>query len=459
MTAPPPWLAPALAYLPQWLGYQMRMSEQPGCSFAVAYRDTIVHESAYGSADLGAGVKLTPRHRFRVASHSKSFTAAAILKLREQGRLKLDDTAGQYVQGLHPDIAAATLSQLLSHTAGIVRDGADSGYWACRAPFSDEAAIRADLAQPPTIDANTQLKYSNHGFALAGLVIEAVTAEPYGAWVQREIVTAAGLRETTPDVPIPARAKLAQGHGSKALLNRRVVIPSAQSTFALAAATGFVSTASDLAKWFAQLSPKAETSVLSAASRREMTRPQWRDAYSPLERSYGLGIISGAFEGWKWFGHSGGFPGTLTCTATIPAQALTISILTNAADGWCHLWLDGAAHILKRFEQAGPPSDAVADWGGRWWSVWGANDFVPMGNRVMVAAPGLVKPMLQVPEIEVTGPDAGRIAQSGAFGSYGEPVQRVRQKAGKVGSMRFAGMTLVSEAALAKELTGRYGKA
>jgi CubicO group peptidase (beta-lactamase class C family) len=453
----PAWLTAALAYVPQWLGYQMRVSEQPGCAIAIAHPGTIMHQSAFGSADLGAGLKLTPRHRFRVASHSKSFTAAAIMKLREQGRLKLDDTAGQYVDGLHPDIAAATIAQLLSHTAGIFRDGTDSAYWACRAPFSDEAAIRADLTLAPSIDANTRLKYSNHGFALAGLVIEAITGEPYGVWTQREIVAAAGLSETTPDVPLPARAKLAQGHSTKTLLGRRVVLASDQSTHALAAATGFVSTAADLAKWFAQLDPAAETSVLSAASRREMTRPQWRDAYSPLERSYGLGIISGSFDGWDWFGHGGGFPGTITISATVPAQGLTVSVLTNAADGWSHLWLEGVMHILKRFEQSGPPTEATADWAGRWWSLWGAVDLVPVGDRVLVAAPGLPKPLLKVPELQILGTDDARIVQAGAFASFGEPVSRRRNKSGKVTSLRLAGMTLLPEAALAKELARHDG--
>ena len=457
MTTPPDWLAPALAYIPQWIGYQMRISEQPGCAVAIAHRGVLVHESAYGHADLAAGVKLTPRHRFRVASHSKSFTAAAIMKLREQGRVKLDDTAGQYVDGLHPDIATATVAQLLSHTAGIFRDGLDSAYWARRAPFSDAAAIRADLALPPSIDAGTRLKYSNHGFALAGLVIEAITGEPYGSWMQREVVTPAGLRETTPDVPLPPRAKLASGHSSKALLGRRVTVPSDQTTDALAAATGFVSTAADLSKWFAQLSPGAETSILSAASRREMTRPQWRDLHSPLDRSYGLGIVTGAVEGWEWFGHSGGFPGTITCSAAIPSQGLTVSVLTNAADGWSHGWVDGIIHILKRMADAGAPDAATAGWAGRWWSLWGASDLVPAGNRVLVAAPGLLKPLLKVPELEVTGPDSARIAQAGAFASYGEPVRRVFNKAGKVTVLRLAGMTLLPEAALAKELQGRRG--
>jgi CubicO group peptidase (beta-lactamase class C family) len=95
------WLRHALDYIPRWIEFQMRMSQQPGCIVAIAHRGAIVLERAFGCADLATGETLTPRHRFRVASHSKSFTAAGILKLREQGKLKLDDQAGQFVADLH----------------------------------------------------------------------------------------------------------------------------------------------------------------------------------------------------------------------------------------------------------------------------------------------------------------------------------------------------------------------
>ena len=457
MTDAPPWLAPALDYIPRWLGYQMRATEQPGCAIAVAYKGEVVLEAAFGHADLGAGEALTPRHQFRVASHSKSFTATAILKLREQGRVKLDDTAGQYVPGLHPDVASATVAQLLSHTAGIERDGPDCAYWVDRAPFLDAAGLRAELSTAAAIEAATRLKYSNHGFGLAGMVVEAITGEPYGVWVAREVVAAAGLTETTPDVPLPPGAALARGHGGKALLGRRLVFPGDQSTHALASATGFVSTAADLARFFGQLSPGAATSVLSVASRREMSRQQWKDLWSPLAQSYGLGTISGVFDGgWDWFGHSGGFQGYVTRTAVVPGQELSISCLTNAVDGLSHVWLDGALAILKRFSEEGAPGPALADWTGRWWSVWGPTDLVAIGEKVLLASPGLANPVLKVPELTVTGPDQARISQSGAFGSYGEPARLLRGADGAVTSVQVAGGRLIPEAALAAELTARY---
>jgi len=140
------WLKPALDYILQWLEYQMRETEQPGCVIAIVHKGRVILEQAFGYADIVARAPLTPRHRFRVASHSKSFTAAGIMKLREVGKLNLDDRIGGHVEGLHPMVAEATIAQLLSHSAGIVRDGSDSGQWQGLRPFLDAAELRADLA-------------------------------------------------------------------------------------------------------------------------------------------------------------------------------------------------------------------------------------------------------------------------------------------------------------------------
>ena len=459
MTERPAWLDPALAYIRDWLGYQMRITEQPGCAVAVAFKGDVVMEAAFGHADLHAGEALTPRHRHRVASHSKSFTATAILKLREQGRLKLDDRAGQHVTGLNPQIASATLAQLLSHTAGVERDGPSCEYWQDRKPFLNEAELREELARPAAIEPALRLKYSNHGFGLLGLVIEAVTGEPYAVWVKREVVDAAGLTETTPDAPLPPGAPLAQGHSGKALLGRRLVFPGDKCTHALAPATGFVSTAADLVRFFGQLAPSAEQSVLSVEGRREMSRPQWKDPWSPADIGYGLGTMSGRFDGWDWFGHGGGFQGYLTRTATIPAAHLTLSCLTNAADGPSTPWQDGIMAILKRFHDTGAPAADLADWTGRWWSVWGASDLVPVGDKVLIAAPGLANPVLKASEVAVTGPGEGRITEAGGFGNFGEPVRLIRGDDGQVAAVQVAGTRMVREADLAAELTGRYERA
>jgi CubicO group peptidase (beta-lactamase class C family) len=450
------WLDAALDYIPHWLDYQMRQTEQPGCVMAIAHAGTIRLDRAFGMADRRQATALTPRHRFRVASHSKSFTAAGIMKLREQGRLRLDDPVGQYVKGLHPQVAAATIAQLLSHTAGLVRDGADTGQWSDRRPFLSADEIRADLADGPVIPANTRMKYSNHGYGVLGFVIEAVTGEPFREWIAREIVAAAGLHETEPDMPLRTDAPFARGHGAMLPLGRRVVIPGENPTGALAPATGFVSTAADLARFFNQLAPEAETRLLSVESRREMIRSQWPEAHSTGHRRYGLGIITGEIGAWSWFGHSGGFQGYITRTLTIPAQMLTVSVLTNAADGPAQNWTEGACHILQGFAKFGAPPAEPADWTGRWWGLWGAVDLLATRDRVLVANPALANPLLDASEIELTEPDAGRITLAGSFANHGEPVRRERAPDGAVTAIRLGGTRLLPEAVLAAELQSRY---
>ena len=446
------WLASALDYLPRWLEHQMRVSEQPGCAVAVSHRGQLVFEAAFGHADLARGIALTPRHGFRVASHSKTFTVAALMRLRELGKLRLDDPVARHVGGLSKAVGALTLAQLASHSAGLVRDGADAAQWALRGPFLDEAALRADLALPPPLDAGLRFKYSNHGYGLLGLAIEAVTGETYASWVAREIVAASGLQETQPDVPRRAQ-RLAAGHSAKQPLGERVAIDVSMSTQALAAATGFVSTAADLARFFGSLAPAARASVLSPASRREMMRRQWRSEHDSSQRWYGLGTVCGTTGGWDHVGHSGGFPGVITRTACVPSQQLAELVLTNAADGLSHQWLDGTLHLLQAFEKHGAPSRRTAPWCGRFWSLWGALDLLPMsGARVLLANPGLHNPVLDASEIDVTGRDHGQVVQAGGFANHGEPVRLVRDARRRITHLWHGGMRLETEAATRRAL-------
>lgn len=451
------WLRAALDYVPRWIDFQVRHVDQPGCSIAVAHRGEIVLEEAFGTADLGSGEALTPRHRFRAASHSKTFTATGILKLKERGLLRLDDAAGTFVPGLHEAAAAATVQQLLSHSAGYVRDGADAGYFSDLRPFLTAEQLKAELALPPPLPAGERFKYSNHGYGVLGLVIEAVTGEHYRDWIMREVVAPAGLNETFADIGLAGGGPLARGHSTRLPFGRRLVIPGDAPTADLAAAGGFVSTAADLARFFSQLAPKSPSPLLSAASRRDMTRRHWRDAESTLERYYGLGTISGSLAGWDWFGHSGSFAGTLSRTAVFPAEEIAVCVLTNAIDGPAQLWVDGIGHILRAFARDGAPSEEVADWAGRWWTLWGAFDFVPIGSKVLVSQPALNPPLAEVSEIAVTGLDSGLVTRAAGFNQPGEPATRVRDPEGEIAEMWMGGARLIGEFAFAEEAGNRYG--
>lgn len=365
MTAQDQALAAALDYIPRWIAHQMRTTEQPGCSFAVARHGKLVAEFALGQS--GDGRALTPRHRFRVASHSKTFTAAAVLRLRELGRWQLDDAVGRYVPGLHPRVASATLAQLLSHSAGLVRDGADAAQWSDRAAFLDEAALRADLATGPVITPHTRLKYSNHGYGLLGLAIAGVTGEPYTEWIAREIVAASGLQETTPDMP--AVPDLSKPRTRKAL-------PFAQG---------------HSAKWV-----RAATGTGSATRAASRAR----------------------------------------CRAPCACRSRGCA----------------SAHSPM------PPTARTAAWTGRWWSLWGAFDLLPMATKVLVATPSLANPVLDATQIEPSArqPGMGRIALAGSFASHGEAARLELDAKGQAGALWLAATRLQPEPQAAQELAARY---
>ena len=377
------------------------------------------------------------------------------MKLVDAGKLRLDDRVDTYVEGLHPQTAAATLRQLLSHSAGVVRDGVDAGQWQMRRPFLDVAELRAALAQAPVLDANTRFKYSNHGFGLLGLVIERVTGEAYGSWIAREIVAAAGLQSTWPDAP-PVTAKLAHGHGARALLGTRFEIDNAVSTNALAAATGFTSNARDLTSFFRQLSPAAQNSWLGVSARREMTRRQWRVPDMAVERHYGLGTIHGGDGEWAWFGHSGAFPGCFSHTIVLPSHDVTISVIVNAFEVSPLVLVDGLVAIMRAFREGGAPSAATARWSGRWWSVAGATDLVPLRDKVLVVAAAQANPLLDAVELADVNETSARIAKAGGFLSYGEPARLVSDASGNPVEFWLGGTKLLPETTFAAEVQQRF---
>ncbi|HEX4727750.1 MAG TPA: serine hydrolase domain-containing protein, partial [Jatrophihabitans sp.] len=164
-------------YYRSWLDYRRWFLRVPGVQVAIAERGVPVLSAAFGSANLDTGEPLTEQHRFRIASHSKSFAAVAVLQLLEQGRLRLDDPLGERVPELADSpVAAVTVGELLSHGGGVIRDSEDGDFWQGWRDFPDRdglLAIAIDTSAA-VIDRNDRFKYSNIGYGLLALVLEAV---------------------------------------------------------------------------------------------------------------------------------------------------------------------------------------------------------------------------------------------------------------------------------------------
>src|SRR5882757_2945790 len=157
-----------------WLEYQRRYLRTPGVQAAIRVGDELILSTAIGSSDEVLGTPLRTDHLFRIASHSKTFTATSIMQLVEQGKVRLDDPIDQYVAELAGgELAPVTLRELLGHQGGVIRDGLEKDYWQLMDPFPDRAALvelcrtGGRIYQP-----NEYFKYTNIGYSLLGLVIE-----------------------------------------------------------------------------------------------------------------------------------------------------------------------------------------------------------------------------------------------------------------------------------------------
>ena len=187
-----------LGYYDSWLAFQQRYRRVPGVQAAVLVAGEVVLSTAYGVADVATSTQLTTDHLFHVASHSKTFTATVVHQLVAAGRLRLDDSVGQWLPDLAgTPVAGVTVRALLAHGGGVVRDGHDGDFWALYRAFPDAdtvlAVARDEGAVLPT---NERFKYSNVGYSLLGLVIEAVTGRPYADVVREQVIDRLGLSPT-----------------------------------------------------------------------------------------------------------------------------------------------------------------------------------------------------------------------------------------------------------------------
>jgi hypothetical protein len=156
-----------------WLEGQILYRDLPGIAVGVVSDQELVWATGFGLADRAGKIPMTPQTKFRMASHSKLFTATAVMQLREQGKLRLDDPVSKYLpwftlKAAEPDDPPITIEELLTHSSGLPRE-AGSHWTTFNFPTSEELrGLMADRQAP--FAPEVQWKYSNLAFSIAGMI-------------------------------------------------------------------------------------------------------------------------------------------------------------------------------------------------------------------------------------------------------------------------------------------------
>ena len=323
----------------------------PGVSFGIVADGKLVYSNSYGYTDIEKKIPVTAASMFRIASMSKSFTCMAILKLRDEGKLKLDDPAYLYIPELQQlkyptaDAPPITIRHLMTHSAGFPEDNP----WGDRQLADTDKDLmefigrQINFSNPPGI----AYEYSNLGFALQAKIITKVSGMRYQDYLKKNIFEPLGMSNTTYEFADVDAAKLA--HGYRWLNNKwnEEVLLHDTPDGSWGAMGAMISSVNEFAGYMAfHLSawPASNTSdkgPVKRSSIREMHHPwRWigfdagytfpggRKCAITTAYCYGLGWLNDC-EGKTYIGHSGGLPGFGSQWRIMPDYGIGVVALAN----------------------------------------------------------------------------------------------------------------------------------
>jgi CubicO group peptidase (beta-lactamase class C family) len=300
------------------------MKEQmiPAVSIAIARGDRTLVARGYGLANVELDVSASASTVYRIGSLTKQFTAAAVMRLVEAGKMTLDDPIEKYLPEYPVAGRRITIRHLLTHTSGIKSYTSLGPKFWDNAPldFSHEKLIALFTDEPPDFQPGEKFLYNNSGYYLLGVILEKVTGETYGSHVKKALFEPLGLTSTMYCDNGPLIKQRAAGYQVMlgAVLNAPYL--SMKAPFSAGA---LCSNVTDLVAWTSAL---MNGKVVTRASLEQMTTPaKLNDGTST---TYGFGLAIGSGEA-KTISHGGGINGFGSYMTYQPKDGTTVVVLTN----------------------------------------------------------------------------------------------------------------------------------
>jgi len=431
-----------LRVITNWLEAQRDYANMPSISAAIVVGDELIWSDAFGYSDLSQKTEATDTTIYSICSITKLFTSIAILQLRDQGLLSLDDSISEHlpwfdIEPAYPKSAPVTIRSILTHSSGLPRES-DFPYWTdSEFPFPDQEQLRKKLTEQKTLyPADTYYQYSNLGMSLLGEIIAEKSGCSYKEYMIDNLINPLGLTDTRPELPESLRGKqFATGYSVETRERKRDELAVFQAG-SITPAVGFSSTVKDLAK-FASWQFKAleviEDPILNGNTLREMHRVHWMDP--DWENTRGLGFMLKRWGGVTVVSHTGGCPGYLSQFVLIPEKKWAFIVMVNGLGINLDPYVMGMYQIMKSYDKEKGDDKAPvanqADYCGKYYSHWdGESIIVPWKEKLGAFSlyyPDQKKPDPLMKHIE--GDTFKRIRDDGKLG---EEIKFERDKDNKV---------------------------
>jgi CubicO group peptidase (beta-lactamase class C family) len=301
-------------------------ADDPGAAVLVRWRGKTVLRKGYGMANLDLEVPVAPEQVFEIGSVTKQFTAAAILRLAEQGKLELSDPIQKYLPDFPTGDAVITIDQLLHHTSGVPSyTGMPEWLPRWREDMSLETLIGLFRGKPLDFPPGTSWSYSNSGYVLLGAVIEKVAGRSYEEYVEKELFAPLGMVDSRYGHQEEVVRGRAAGYQKGAAGWENAPYLSLTQPYA---AGSLMSTVDDLARWSDALEGGK---VVSLASRDRMFTPAILRGgdQDGVSTRYGLGNGVTEVAGRLAHEHGGGIHGYVCALLRVPGEELLVVILSN----------------------------------------------------------------------------------------------------------------------------------
>jgi D-alanyl-D-alanine carboxypeptidase len=310
------------------LAYATLASElAPGITLAVVHGGDTLVIRGYGLADVENQVPVTDQSVFRIGSVTKQFTAAAVMKQVEQGRIRLDATVADYLPDYPAPGRAVTIHQLLNHTSGIP-SYTDMGprFWErSRLDLTHDEMLELFASEPLEFEPGSRSAYNNSAYYLLGMVLEAVSGDSYAEHLQRTLLQPLGLTQTMYCGAAEIIPHRAAGYDT---YEGRLVNAAPLSMNPPGAAGALCSTPRDMVRWARDL---AAGRIVSPDSYSRMTQPTRLADTQTVP--YGYGLALGQLGDANVVEHGGGINGFGSILAHYPDNDVTIAVIVNGPAG------------------------------------------------------------------------------------------------------------------------------